>query len=88
MSCASLCGSLEMTAAAMLDSNTLRHEQRARIHLACLFVGMEAITGSWKSECNCQSCFVLVFFLFDKLDIFSFWDLKMKPEREVRCEPQ
>lgn len=88
MSRASLCGSLEMTAAEMLDSNTLRHEQRARIRLDWLFVAMEAKTGSWKSECNCQSCFVLVFCLFDKLDIFSFWDLKMKPESEVRCEPQ
>lgn len=50
MSCASLCGSSKMTAAEMLGSNTLRHEQRERIRLAWLFVGMEAV--SWTKYKN------------------------------------
>lgn len=43
MSGASLCCSLRMTAAEMLNSNTLRHKQRAKIRQAWLIIGMEAV---------------------------------------------
>lgn len=43
MSCASFCGTLQMTAAETLKSNTLRKKQLARIRQAWLFIDMEAV---------------------------------------------